>query len=65
MRRGEGFLPQNEGDRDRYRHSRAQQTPIGGQIDGSATGTLTPEPARKPESDRLLDELIAHRQPSQ
>ena len=24
VRRGEGFLPQNEGDRDRYRHSRAQ-----------------------------------------
>ena len=23
--RGEGLLPQNEGDRDRYRHSRAEQ----------------------------------------
>ena len=41
LRRGEGFLPQNEGERDRYRHSRAQHTLIGGQIDGSATGTLT------------------------
>ena len=59
VRRGEGFLRQNEGDRDRYRHSRAQQTPIGRRIDGSATGTLTPQPARKPESDRLLDSAAA------
>jgi transposase len=48
LRRGEGLLPQNEGQRDRYRQSWRPIHADCRSIDGPATGKLTPEPAGNP-----------------